>query len=263
MTDQNHDEPETYYAEARSWALDRADAVARSARTAWIVAGVAVTIAGLEALALIALAPLKTVVPYTVLVDRTTGFTQTVDGTHPQVLKPQAALTQSLLAQYVIARESFDINAVAEQYRRTGLWSAGDARKDYLTLMPANNPQSPLNVYPRSALVTTSVAGVTPLGPNRARVHFATDRRDAPTAPVTRSWWVAELDYHFSGEPMAAEDRLVNPLGFVVTRYQREQEALPQLAPGTPGSAPMGGDAGAYPMPIGPRASMAQPGAGQ
>ena len=48
-------------------------------------------------LALIGLMPLKTVVPYTLLVDRSTGFVEVLDGTHPQVIKPDAALVQAML----------------------------------------------------------------------------------------------------------------------------------------------------------------------
>ena len=125
----------------------------------------------------------------------------------------------------------------------------------YLALMPATNPQSPLNLYPRAALVQTSVSAVTPAGPNTARVHFVTERRDTPTAAPQRSFWVAEIDWRFTGEPASADDRLVNPLGFAVTRYRRDQEALPQgVVPASqpaaiaPASAPA-----AYPTPIGPR----------
>lgn len=234
MTEQMPEEPDPHYANARSWALDRADALARWARTGWIVAGIAITVAALEALALAAIAPLKTVVPYTLLVDRTTGYTQTLEGLHPQTIIPQAALTQSLLAQYVIARESFDIDSLRDQYRQVGLWSAGDARRDYLGLIPATNPLSPMNIYPRDALVSTSVSSVNTDSSGKARVRFITERRDTPTAPVTRSWWVVEIDHHFTREPMTADDRLVNPLGFAVTRYRRFQETAPQLPSSTP-----------------------------
>ena len=61
MTEQMPEEPDPHYANARSWALDRADALARWARTGWIVAGIAITVAALEGLALAAIAPLKTV----------------------------------------------------------------------------------------------------------------------------------------------------------------------------------------------------------
>lgn len=221
-------EREASYAEARTWAVDSEHIKARSHRVAWIIAVVATVIALLEALALVALAPIKTVVPYTLLVDRTTGFVQVLDGTQPQKVTPTAAIGQSMLAQYVIARESFEINSTAEQYRKVALWSADTARRDYLALMPTSNPLSPLNIYPRAAIVTTTVSSVTPTGPDTAQVRYTTERRDPNGVQVQRGWWAAQVRYRWSGEPMALEDRLANPLGFQITDYRRDQEAVPQ-----------------------------------
>jgi type IV secretion system protein VirB8 len=241
---------QAYYAEARSWAADRQAEQLRSRRTAWIVAAVAAGIAVIEALALIALASLKTVVPYTLLVDRNTGFVQALEGTHPATLKPQAALTQSLLAQYIVARETFDIGSLPDQYRKVALWSADAARRDYLAVMPAGNPESPLSRYPRSAVVETHIESVSTLGPDTALVRFYTERHDQNQGAAPRAYWAAMLRYRYSGEPMAIEDRLVNPLGFQVVHYRRDQEAPPapeivataparvaplsRLAPGSP-----------------------------
>ena len=97
-------------------------------RMGWLVAAGTGAIALVEGLALLALMPLKTVVPYTVLVDRNTGFVQVLDGTGTPAIRADAALTQSMLAQYVIARESFDVADVSNQYRKVSLWSA-DARR--------------------------------------------------------------------------------------------------------------------------------------
>src|SRR5919199_2420579 len=99
---------EHYYEEAASWSRDQREALAASRRIAWIVAAAAGTIAVLEALALVLLTPLKTVEPYTLLVDRTTGYVQALKPLDPAKVAPDAALTQSQLVQYVIARESFD-----------------------------------------------------------------------------------------------------------------------------------------------------------
>ena len=280
MTDPRDADRQTYYANAQTWAEDREAEQARSHRRVWIIAAVAVAIALLEALAIIALAPLKTVKPYTVLVDRTTGFTQTLDGTHPETMKPQSALVQSMLAQYVVGRESFDIAGVAEHYRKVALWSAEGARVEYLALMPTNNPQSPLNLYPRSAVVSTMVQSVSMGAPGEAQVRFMTERRDSETAASTRSYYTTAIRYRFSGEPMAMEDRLANPLGFQVTNYRRDQEAMPQTVEPVPGigaygammpgqtsgqingqmnTAPSPYNPGANPAPIGPRNMTAQP----
>ncbi|WP_252407265.1 VirB8/TrbF family protein, partial [Escherichia coli] len=88
-----------------------------SQRTAWIVAGVACAIALMEAAALLALTPLKTVEPYTLLVDRQTGYVQALKPLDAQQVSANAALTQSFLVQYVIARESFDAAALQSNYR--------------------------------------------------------------------------------------------------------------------------------------------------
>lgn len=234
MTEPINEERDNAYANTRSWALDRADTLARWARAGWIVAAVATTVAVLEAFALISLTPLKTVVPYTLLVDRTTGYTQTLEGLHPQTIKPEAALTQSLLAQYVVARESFDIISVKDQYRRVGLWSAAKARRDYLALIPASNPQSPINIYPRGAVLDANVSSVDTARSGKARVRFTTERQDTPSTRPERTWWVAEIDYKFTAEPMTAADRLENPLGFSVTRYRRFQENPPIAAASSP-----------------------------
>lgn len=209
------------YAEAASWALDRRMAEIRSARRAWLVAGVAVTIAALEALALVALAPLKTVVPTTVLVDRTTGFAQAVAGNGEQSITPDAALTQALLAQYVIAREGMDRARIAGDYRKVALWSDGAVRRDYIAATQAAAPG-----MTSGTITTVAIESVSLEAGGQARVRFVTTRR-AGTGTFTRAWWVAQIAYRFSGAPLAMADRLDNPLGLGVTRYARDQEAPP------------------------------------
>ena len=76
------------------------------------------TIAVLEAGALILLTPLKTVEPYTLLVDRTTGYVQALKPLDADKIAPDTALTQSFLVQYVIARESFDIDTVTAELQQ-------------------------------------------------------------------------------------------------------------------------------------------------
>jgi type IV secretion system protein VirB8 len=49
------------------------------------------------------------------------------------------------------------------------------------------------------------------------------------------------VTYGFSGAPLSAEDRLINPLGFQVSHYRRDAEgAAPAMAPPiAPAAAPM------------------------
>lgn len=222
---------DAYYREAGSWAEDSQAALRGSRRTAWIVAGVACTIALAEAAALLALTPLKTVEPYTLLVDRQTGYVQALKPLDVQQVSANAALTQSFLVQYVIARESFDATSLQANYRKVSLWSEGEARGAYAAGMQASNPDSPLARLPRTSVVETRVKSVSPLGKNAALVRFETAQRDANGTVQAPRAWVSVIRYRYSGEPMSLEDRFVNPLGFAVMRYQRNAEALPPAEP--------------------------------
>lgn len=225
-----------HFVQGASWAQDRRDALFRSRRTAWLVAAAATVVAVCEALGLVALLPLKTVVPYTLMVDRQTGYVQALKPLDAERVAPDRALTQSFLVQYVIAREGFDVDTVQADYRKVGLWSAGQARVDYLTAMQASNPASPLALYPRTTVVAVEVKSVTPLGSGVALVRYDTRRRDAGGTPQPARAWVAVIRYGFSGEPLSTADRFVNPLGFLVRRYRRSEEALPASA--APNAAP-------------------------
>lgn len=216
-----------YYREAGSWATDRIGALRRSCRIAWIVAAAAAVVAVAEAVALVMLMPLKTVVPYTLMVDRTTGFVQALKPLDPDQITPDRSLVQSMLVQYVIARESFDIATLQANYEKVGLWSAERARSDYLNLMRASNLDGPLTLYPRSSIVETRVKSVSRLDAQSALVRFETVRRDEGGQYQPARPWVAIVQYRFSGEPMSAGDRFLNPLGFQVLDYRRDPEALP------------------------------------
>jgi type IV secretion system protein VirB8 len=228
---------DAYYREAESWARDRQEGLRASRRVAWIVAGVAAGVALLEAVALVVLTPLKTVVPYTLLVDRQTGYVQALKPLDADRVAPDAALTQSFLVQYVIARESFDIDALQMNYRKVTLWSAEKARAEYLSGIQAANPESPLSRYPRTTVVETRVKSVSSLGRNVAMVRFDTIRRDAGGQSAPLGSWAAIIRYRFTNGALSAEDRYVNPLGFQVLRYQKSPETLPaEPVPAAPGT---------------------------
>lgn len=243
MNDLRHDKLGEYYEAAESWAEDRQEATDRSRKTAWIVAAIALALALIEAIALVLLIPLKREVPYTLLVDRQTGFVEALKPLEQQSLTPGDALTRSFLVQYVIARESFDAGTLQEDYRKVGLWSAGEARDGYVRLMQATNPLSPLATFPHSATLDVQVRSVSSLAADRAMVRFDTVRSDQGSAAKQLDHWAAVIDYRFNDASMSAQDRLDNPLGFQVTRYRKDPETLPvveETVQAPAGNAPIG-----------------------
>lgn len=220
-----------YYREAASWSDDRTRALASSRKIAWIVAGAAAVIAVLEGIALVLLVPLKTVVPYTLLVDRQTGNVEAVQPLERATISPDAAMVRSFLVQYVIGRESFDYDQVNDNYRKIALWTTGEERARYIAGMQASNPTSQLATLPKRALVQVQIRSVSSLGNDRSMVRFSTTRTDPGGQAQPPQHYVAVITYGFSGAAMRAEDRMINPLGFQVSRYRRDAESLPEPAP--------------------------------
>lgn len=211
---------------ADSWGASVTADLERSRRIAWIVAAIASAIALLLAIAIVILLPLKTVEPYTLMVDRHTGHVEALAPLDEAMVSPDAALTRSFLAQYVIARESFDRASLQRNYRNAMLWSAGEERQRYGATMNSANGANPLVQLPPGSSVRTEIASISPLSSDSSLVRFVTTRTDTGGRAQPPEHWAAVINYTFSGAAMSQEDRLINPLGFQVTRYRRDPETL-------------------------------------
>ena len=218
-----------YYAQSESWAQDIQGSLRASRRRAFLVAGAAAFIAILEAIALVALMPLKTVVPYTITVDRQTGYIQTAQGIQPGALSQDVAVIQAFLAQYVLARETFDVTDLQANYQKVAAWTSGPARDQYVRAMQRANPQSPVNVNDPATVVKITIKSISLLSRTSALVRFDAERDRSAAATPERTPYTAVIGFQFSGAPMRTDDRFLNPLGFQVTAYRRDAE--------TPGAA--------------------------
>jgi type IV secretion system protein VirB8 len=113
---------------------------------------------------------------------------------------------------------------------------------------------------PRHALVEVRITGISSLSDGTSLVRFVTVRSDPGGQAPAIQPWQAVIAYRFSGAAMSAADRLLNPLGFQVTRYRRDAEmpmdGVPQGS-ATPAAIPAGA-----PQPSSPPAiPYAAPGA--
>jgi type IV secretion system protein VirB8 len=206
----------------------------RGRKTAWIVAMILIVVCGAQAAAIAIMLPLKEVVPYTVLVDRQTGYVEMAPGVKLGALAEDQAIVESMLAQYVLARETFDPSDFKERYDRVALWSLGDAREGYVAQYQAG-PQSVLADIRPGTTIKTIIKKIELIDKDTARVRFEAQRKDTNMEPV-RYDWQSIVTFRFTGQPMKQEDRLLNPLGFQVTNYRRDAETASgvQLAPNPP-----------------------------
>lgn len=211
------------HASTQSWAQTLQIERAASLKTAWRVALAACVVAVLEAIALVVLMPLKTVEPYTLLVDRRSGYVEAARGLKLGPLSEDEAVTQAFLAQYVLARETFDAADINDGYQKVAAWSAGRARASWLRAYDRANPSSVLNTRAASTVISARINSIAMLNATTALVRFETQRLDAADLePRPDGAWTAVVSFRRSGAPMKMSDRLINPLGFQVTDYRRD-----------------------------------------
>jgi type IV secretion system protein VirB8 len=190
--------------------------------------------------------PLKTVVPYTLLVDRNTGYVQALEGVPAGHQRRQRAAPGHAGAICDRAR-GYDAATISDQYRKVSLWSANGARAEYLAQMQAGNAASPINRHGRAQRWRcgwkASRRWAMRAGRTGARWCVLSPRcrmRAAMAGAAGQAaYWVAVLQYRFVGNPASLEDRLTNPLGFQVVAYRRDQEAPPVAAPVAAARSPL------------------------
>lgn len=212
-----------YFAEARSWDQDRLRSAERSRKLAWAAAAGATLLAAVAVGAVAALAPLKTVQPYVVRVDRATGAVEVMNGLKagPDVTYEEA-VTKSFLATYVRARESWLAPAAEANFRQVSIMSTPAEQQRWADTFRPSNPTSPQVVYGPGAEALASVRAIGFVAPNVANVRFHRSIRQG--GQLIDTDWIATVAFTYAKAPMAEADRLRNPLGFQVTSYRADPE---------------------------------------
>lgn len=215
-----------YFARARLWEQDRLAAAVRSKRLAWSVAAGACLLSAVSIGAVAALSPLKSVEPFVVRVDNATGIVDVVSGLASGPAIYEEAVTKYFLAQYVRAREGYSFQEAPASFRTVSLLSHGPEQARFASVYRGSNPESPQIAYGRSGVAEVRVKAISLLGPRLASVRYLREVRRGDE--VRTSHWIATLEFSFEAKAkISTADRLVNPLGFLVSEYRADPEVLP------------------------------------
>ncbi|MEF0941619.1 virB8 family protein [Rhizobium sp. BR 362] len=218
------DDLKSYFDKARRFDQDRMIQLERSARIAWFVAIVASALEAASIFAVAGLTPLKTVEPFVVRVDNSTGIVDVVSGLTSTVGNYDEAVTKYFASRYVRAREGYVWSEAEENFRTVSLLSTASEQTRFGALYRGSNPDSPQNIYGHGATSRVNIVSISLINSNVASVRYmrAITRGDE----VHTTHWVATLTFSYSNASMSSTDRLVNPLGFVVSEYRSDPEAV-------------------------------------
>lgn len=209
--------------EAISWETERVVSLRKAARNAWYVAGIACICALLAIAAIFGLTPLKQTIPYVIRVNQTTGIVDVVNTLQDSKTTYGKAVTRYFAAKYIRARESYSRALAATRYKEVGLMSGHDVTREYYKAFSPKNPKSPLKVYRENAKVKAQIRSISFLSPHLLSIRFIKTVKWDNRQPDTYHR-IATVKFRYSGAPMHAADRLINPLGFQVIDYSVADE---------------------------------------
>jgi len=224
---QNEKELRQYFDEARSFDQDKLLAAQRSRRVAWVVAGISGLIACAGVFAVAALAPLKSVEPFVIRVDQATGVPEVMTALTDGQEAYEEAVAKYFLALYVRTREGYSYAARNVIFDHVMLMSGAEEQAEFAAHYNASNPESPQYLYGRKTKAEVEIRSVSFLDDGLAQVRYYLVTKHEDEDLERRSQWVATLNYEFDGAAeISSQDRLVNPLGFLVPDYRTDPEVV-------------------------------------
>jgi len=218
------DSLKSYFDKARRFDQDRMIQIERSNRVAWSIAIASGIVAGISVFAVAGLTPLKTVEPFVVRVDNSTGIVDVVSALTSTAGTYDEAVTKYFAARYVRAREGYIWSEAQENFRTIALLSTQAEQTRFAALYRGSNAESPQNIYGRAATARIDIASISLINQNVVSVRYM--RTITRGDDVRTTHWVASLTYSYVNAPMSSTDRLVNPLGFVVSDYRADPEEV-------------------------------------
>lgn len=229
-----------YVGEAQSWEADRLALRIRSERRAWWVAGAGWIVAVASGIALASLAPLKTVQPFVVRVDNTTGVVDVVPGIGSAATVDEA-VTRYLLAHYVTVCERFNLPTAESDYEECGAFHSAQRNAAWLAKWTPSNPESPINLYKDGTILRVQVKAVSFFARGNgvrdlAQVRYAIGRRAAGSNAEQLKDYIASIQFAYAKPADDARLRQWNPLGFKILTFEPVPEVLPD--PAVPNSTP-------------------------
>lgn len=243
-------------AQGVSFELTLAERARKSERRAWLVAWSAIVMSLILAGGYFIFLPLKEKVPYLVMADPYTGTASVArlsGNFQDRDVTTEEAINKSNVAQFVLARESYDSGLIGQRNWRTTLSMAGPTvAPAYVALHSESNPERPFRLYGGSRAVRVRILSIVLIGgaggkrPTGATVRFQRSVYDKGRgASQALDSKIATMEFTYSPDlRLNEEDRLLNPLGFRVTNYRVDEDfasaALPEREfPAPPSSAEM------------------------
>jgi type IV secretion system protein VirB8 len=221
-------EAEKVLASSRTFETVILEKDAREKKVAWLMAAVGFILAAMAIVALIILLPLKTTEIELWSVDKQTGRYEYMTRIKERDISSEESLAHTLAANYVKLREGYNYFSLQRDYDDVQLFNSDSVNKEYLAGF--NSDQAPDVIFNKAEYVVYVDFISNVHAPATAPDHLATlrirrtIRRIADNSVKTDVWNIRLTYRYLPRKQLTDSQREVNPMGFIVTSYQRDKE---------------------------------------
>lgn len=214
--------------DSRNWYKDRYQAIMLQRRLLMVVTVISMGATLLSMIVIARIIPLKGVEPFLIQVDSRSGITQMVDPLTVKEITALDSINNFFIVQYIRARESYNVRDIAQNYATVRVMSAPDTV--YMAFRREANPSNPQSVAARMGSAgtrTVKFKSISYIKPNQAQVRLLIEET-AANGGTLQYHKIASLVFEYAKLDLTNEERYINPLGFRVTEYRVDEDALPK-----------------------------------
>lgn len=218
----------------RNWYKDKFESVRQQRDVLSAVAMFALLLAAASVLTVMWLTPYKSVEPFVIQIDEKSGIVQRVDPLERSEFTSSEAIDRYFVAQYIRAREGYVPGTFTANYQAVRVMSQPGVFKDYASEVGRANDESPLNILGNQGtrkITFKNINFVSRRDAAAAESKVALVRirlNDLSNVPalVKEEHAVVTLQFRYANLVLNEEERFMNPIGFLVESYQKEQEVI-------------------------------------
>jgi type IV secretion system protein VirB8 len=213
---------------SKSFEAHRLTQESRSKKVAWAIAIAGGVFALLCVVAIIVMLPLKQTDVELYTVDSHTGRAEFVSRVRDKDISTEEAMAKAFAANYVSLRERYNYFSLQNDYDTVQLFNSDTVNADYLAWFDSKD--APDKVWQNAANVVDTEVISNVITPATAPDNLATLRlkktiRHVADGATRTEFWDLRVTYHYLPQKALTDaQRESNPLGYIVTSYQRDKE---------------------------------------
>jgi type IV secretion system protein VirB8 len=166
--------------------------------------------------------PLKRAVPFIV---SSTNIAEDFPNIHTLTAQknedPSGAVLRFVIKNYVLLRESYDINTFDRNTNGIKSQSSEQVFAEYQRLTSPTNPESPIALYQRHSRRVVTVLSTRQL--NETTIEATFEATVIGKTDVKKSAWQANITFNYSGIALDESTGRVKPFTFTVTSYKAKR----------------------------------------